>query len=604
MSIKISKKSKIKITDIIGVIGVFNSNFTMQSTINGISKVPTDLERALTVCKSAFVAAASYSMAINLLMLVPSIYMLQVYDRVVATGNKSTLLMLTLIVVVLFITMSVMEWVRSQILVKVSGRLETLLNKRVFAVSYRQALYSGGQRASAQAFDDLGGIRQFLTGNGLFAFFDAPWMPFYVALMFLFHPLYGWFSIVTACVLVLLALANERATAKTLAEANQLLIAGRSQVTRNLRNAEVIESMGMMGRVRSRWLENADEVLYLQSTASSRAGLIAAASKVARLTSQSLILGIGAYLVIEREISPGMMIAGSILLGRALAPIDMLIGNWKGFVAARGQYKRLNEVLSQTPTDIEHMSLPAPTGVIQFEKVSVVPPGAQQSALKDISLTIARGDLLGVIGPSGAGKSTFARALLGIWPITDGHVRLDGADIVSWDRDVLGDYLGYLPQDIELFEGTISENIARFGDIDAEKVVKAAKMADVHELVLRLPQGYDTAISANGGSLSGGQRQRIGLARALYGDPVLVVLDEPNSNLDEQGERALAHALNCLKANNTTVVLVTHRQSVLGLVDRLLVLSEGLLALYGPKDQVTAHLLKQSSAAVAASSPK
>jgi len=575
----------------------------MQSKINEISKVPTDLERALGLCKSAFVSAASYSMVINLLMLVPSIYMLQVYDRVVATGNKSTLLMLTLIVVVLFITMSVMEWVRSQILVKVSGRLETMLNKRVFAVSYKQALYSGGQRASAQAFDDLGGLRQFLTGNGLFAFFDAPWMPFYVALMFVFHPMYGWFSIVIAVILVLLALANERATAKTLAEANKLLIAGRGQVTRNLRNAEVIESMGMMLRVRNRWLENADQVLHLQSVASSRAGLIAAASKIARLTSQSLILGIGAYLVIEREISPGMMIAGSILLGRALAPIDMLIGNWKGFVAARGQYQRLNEVLNQIPADFEHMSLPAPTGHIQFEKVSVLPPGAQEPALKDISLTIAKGDCLGVIGPSGAGKSTFARALLGIWPVETGHVRLDGADIVNWDRDVLGDYLGYLPQDIELFEGSISENIARFGEIDAEKVVKAAKMADVHELILRLPQGYDTVISASGGSLSGGQRQRIGLARALYGDPVLVVLDEPNSNLDEQGEQALAHALKCLKANKTTVVLVTHRQSVLGLVDRLLVLSEGLLALYGPKDQVTAHLLKQASASVS-SSPK
>ena len=556
--------------------------------------VQSDIKLALKECKGAFLSAAGFSMVVNLLMLVPSLYMLQIYDRVVPTGNKSTLLMLTLIVFVLFLTMSIMEWVRSQILVRVSARLETLLNHRVFAAAYKQSLYSGGQRATSQPLDDLTSLRQFLTGSGLFAFFDAPWMPMYIALMFLFHPWFGWFSIVTAIILVLIAIANEQATAKTMEEANKLAIAGRGQINRNLKNAEVIESMGMLVNVRQRWLKTTNQVLALQSVASSRAGLIGAASKVVRLTSQSLILGLGAYLVIEREITPGLMIAGSILLGRALAPIDMIIGSWKGFINARGQYQRLNEILLLIPADAEKMSLPAPTGLIKFEEAQVIPPGAKVPALKGISLTIERGDLLGVIGASGAGKSTFARALLGIWPTAGGKVRLDGAEVSAWNRDELGPYIGYLPQDVELFEGSISENIARFGDIDAEEVVKAAKMADVHELILRLPEGYDTVIGANGGALSGGQRQRIGLARALYGDPVVIVLDEPNSNLDEQGELALGNALQRMKQKQATVILITHRHNVLSKVDKLLVLNDGLLAVYGPREQVIAHLRQQS----------
>jgi ATP-binding cassette subfamily C protein EexD len=556
--------------------------------------VNSDIKLALKECKSAFISAAGFSMVINLLMLVPSLYMLQVYDRVVPTGNKSTLLMLTLIVFVLFLTMSLIEWVRSQILVKVSARLELLLNQRVFAVAYKQSLNSGGQRATTQPFDDLTGLRQFLTGSGLFAFFDAPWMPMYIALMFVFHPWYGWFSVATSIILVVIAVVNEQATAKTLAEANKMAIIGRGQISRNLRNAEVIEAMGMLGNVRQRWLKTTHQVLILQSKASSRAGLIAAASKVVRLTSQSLILGLGAYLVIEREVTPGLMIAGSILLGRTLAPIDMVIANWKGFITARGQYERLNELLLKIPADSGKMSLPKPMGHIQFEEAQVIPPGAKVAVLKGISLTIEPGILLGVIGPSGAGKSTFARALLGIWPTASGKIRLDGAEVSTWNRDELGPYIGYLPQDVELFEGTISENIARFGEIDPEEVVNAAKMAGVHELILRLPEGYDTLIGASGGTLSGGQRQRIGLARALYGNPVLVVLDEPNSNLDEQGELALSNALQFLKQKRVTVILATHRQQVLSNVDKLLVLNDGKLAVYGPRDQVIAHLQKQT----------
>ncbi len=549
----------------------------------------SDLERALSLCKGAFLSAAGFSMVINILMLAPSLYMLQIYDRVVATGNHATLLMLSLIIFFVFITMGLLEWVRSQILVRVSARLETLLNERIFGIAFQHALYSG--RGGGQALEDLTGLRQFLTGNGLFAFFDAPWMPFYIALLFAFHPWYGWFSVITGAILVAIAIINEKATAGMLEEANRVALAGRAQVGRNLRNAEVIEAMGMLRQVRRRWSDTAYQVLELQSAVSSRAGLIAAVSKIFRLTSQSLILGLGAYLVIEREITPGFMIAGSILLGRALAPIDMIIGVWKGFINARGQYARLQELL-RTPAPAEKMPLPPPRGEIQIENASIIPPGAKTPAIKNLSLTIERGDILGVLGPSGAGKSTLSRALLGVWPTASGKIRLDGAEIFAWNRDQLGPYIGYLPQDIELFEGSIGENIARFGDIDPEKVVAAAKMADVHDLILRLPDGYDTIIGAQGGVLSGGQRQRIGLARALYGEPVLVVLDEPNSNLDEQGEQALANSINRLRERQATVIVVTHRHNILNHVSKLLVLNDGELVVYGRKDLVIAHLQK------------
>lgn len=561
--------------------------------------IKSDLEEALKLCKGAFLSAAGFSMLINFMMITPSIYMMQVYDRVVSTGNKSTLLMLTLIVIAVFITMATLEWVRSQILVRVSSRLEMLLNQRLFHIAFKQSLYSGGQRATTQPLDDLTGLRQFLTGNGLFAFFDAPWMPVYLALLFLFHPWYGWFSIITAILLCLVAAATEMSTTKIIGEANNVAMATRGALGNNLRNAEVIESMGMLSKIRQRWLNGAVKVLNLQALASSRAGLLTALSKVIRLSSQSLILGLGAYLTIEREISPGTLIAGSILMGRAMAPIDQIIGTWKGFIAARNQYQRLNDILLKIPAEAEHMLLPDPQGRIQLENAVVTPPGCKAPVIKGINLVIEKGDIVGVIGPSGAGKSTLARAILGIWPTSNGAVRLDGAEIFNWDREHLGGFIGYLPQDIELFEGTISENIARFGDLDPEKVVAAAKMADVHDLILRFPEGYDTIIGASGGNLSGGQRQRIGLARALYGSPVLVMLDEPNSNLDEQGEVALDKALLQLKQKQSTVIIITHRNSVLSKVDKLLILKDGALAVYGPRDQVIAHLQQQASMAAA-----
>jgi ATP-binding cassette subfamily C protein EexD len=360
--------------------------------------------------------------------------------------------------------------------------------------------------------------------------------------------------------------------------------------TKNLRNAEVIESMGMLNNLINRWSLRQKKVLLLQSEASDKGGNITYASKSFRVMVQSLILGLGAYLAVNHEISSGLIIAGSVLLGRALAPIDLIIGSWKGFIAARGQYNRLNEMLSKLQSEPERMPLPAPLGNVSVENMIVGAPGSRVAIIKGISFAVPAGTIVGVIGPSASGKSTLARALLGIWPPQHGTVRLDGADISNWDKIELGPHIGYLPQDIELFEGTVGDNIARFGEVDPELVVQAAKVAGVHEMILLLPEGYDTVIGSDGVSLSGGQRQRVGLARALYGTPKLIILDEPNSNLDEIGERALSYALTYLKAEGSTVFVITHRTNILSQLDRLLVMKDGLLSMFGPTEQVVAEL--------------
>ncbi|SFQ13688.1 type I secretion system permease/ATPase [Pseudomonas borbori] len=561
----------------------------------------SSLKAALAACKHSFVAVGFFSLFINFLMLVPAFYMLQVYDRVIASGSESTLLMLTLILTLLLVTLGGLEWVRSRIMVRVSTRLDTLLGSRVFDASFKQALFSGGMNASSQPLNDMSGLRAFLTGNGLFAFFDAPWMPIYMGVMFIFHPWFGWLGVLSALLLIALAYANERLTNQALQQASQEHLAATAFTQKSLRNAEVVASMGMLPQLRQRWQSKNNKVLRLQSIASDRAGTIAAAAKTFRLLIQSLVLGLGAYLVLEQEISPGLMIAGSILLGRALAPIDLMIGVWKGFSMARTQYVRLNELLLEVAVPPKRMPLPTPQGNVAVQALTVTPPGAELPAVRGLNFDVAAGESVGIIGPSGAGKSTLARALLGIWPAQQGKVRLDGADVFSWHNDELGAHVGYLPQDIELFEGTIGENIARFGPIEPHAVVQAARLAGVHELILRLPSGYDSVIGASGGALSGGQRQRIGLARALYGNPKLVVLDEPNSNLDDQGERALNQALQHLKACGTTLFVITHRPSVLAHIDKLLVLREGMQALYGPRDAVLAELQAAQQQAAAQS---
>lgn len=555
------------------------------------------LKTALKACKGSFLSVGFFSFFVNALMLVPSFYMLQVYGRVVTSGSIPTLVMLTLIMTILLGTMGSLEWVRSRIMVRLSTRLDVLLSRDVYRASFKKALDSGGMDASAQPLNDLTGLRQFLTGNGLFAFFDTPWLPVYIGVMFLFHPWYGWFAIGCAIVLLMLAVVNEKLTGKAIADANKQNIAANLHTNKNLRNAEVIESMGMLETLMGRWGERQRQVLLLQSQASDKGGMVTSFSKTFRMLSQSLILGIGAYLAVKQEITPGLMIAGSILLGRALAPIDLMIGSWKGFISARSQYARLNEILDEQQAEPQRMSLPAPEGHVLVENLIVSAPGSKTPILKNISFAVPAGSIVGVIGPSASGKSTLARALLGVWAPQHGVVRLDGADINNWDKRELGPYVGYLPQDIELFEGSISENIARFREIEPDKVIQAAKAAGVHEMILQLPEGYDTVIGSDGVNLSGGQRQRVGLARAIYGSPRLIILDEPNSNLDEVGERALAMAIQQLKASGATVFIITHRTSILAQLDRLLVMSNGAIGLYGPRDKVMAELNKQQASA-------
>ena len=544
----------------------------------------TELEQALAVTRKAFISIAVFSMFINLLMLVPPLYMLQLYDRVLTSRSEDTLIMLTLLVVGLFIVMGFLEFVRSRILIRVGNKLDQQLNEKLFASMFKRSIQQPGQ-SSPQPLHDMTSIRQFMTGNGPFAFFDAPWLPIYIAILFMFHAWFGIFAIMATLVLVGLAVANELSTKKLLGEANAGNIQSTQYAGACVKNAEVVAAMGMEPNLRQKWLQKHLNFLSKQSEASDRASILTNTSKNLRLMFQSLILGVGAYLAIHNEITPGMMIAGSIILGRALAPLDLMIGSWKSFGAARTAYGRLNEMFMQFPSQDRSMSLPDPVGNIKCEAVFVAPPGGNNPVVRGANFELAAGESVAIIGPSAAGKSSMARAMLGVWPLLSGKVRLDGADIHSWNKDELGRFVGYLPQDIELFSGTISENIARFGDVNPEAVVKAAKMAGVHELILRLPNGYDTEIIGESG-LSGGQRQRIGLARALYGSPKLVILDEPNSNLDDQGEQALAQALVQLKNQHSTLVVISHRKQILKHVDKILVMAQGQLKAFGPRDDV------------------
>ncbi|SDX73166.1 ATP-binding cassette, subfamily C, EexD [Allochromatium warmingii] len=552
---------------------------------------PDELRAVLHASRNSFIFVGLFSAFINLLLLAPALYMLQVYDRVLASRSEMTLLVLTLLLLGLLLIMGGLEMVRSRILVRVGARLDMALNTRLFAAMFDANLRGFGQ-TSSQPIQDLNSLRQFLTGHGVFGFFDAPWAPVYLAVLFIMHPLLGWIAVGGALILVCLAIANELTTRKPLAKANTLAVANNNFLQGNLRNSEALDAMGMLPQVRQRWLARHVEVLQLQALASDRAGVLTNISKILRMMLQSLAIGVGAYLAIQNITTPGVMIAGSILMGRALAPIDMLIGTWKGFLSARTSYGRLHGLLQTVPARPLNMRLPDPVGRMTFEEVVAAPPGSNSAVLKRINFDVAPGEVIGVVGPSAAGKSTLARVMLGIWPTAAGSVRLDGAEIGRWNRDELGPYIGYLPQDIELFEGTVSENIARFGIVDAEQVVEAARRAGVHDMILRLPKGYDTPVGVGGTVLSGGQRQRIGLARALYGQPVLVVLDEPNSNLDDEGEAALVQAIAHLKAMNSTVFLITHRPNVLKSVDKILVLRDGILHLFGPRDQVLAQFAR------------
>lgn len=556
---------------------------------NKLQPPQNEIAAALSKFKGAFRTVGIFSAVINILMLVPSIYMLQVYDRVLMSQNEITLLMLTLMMLGGFVLMGALELIRSFLLVRVGAQFDMHLNKRVYTAAFEQNLKRAGGNAG-QALSDLTNLRQFLTGNALFAFFDAPWFPIYLIIIFAFDMYLGLFALVGIVILIVLAYVNEKVSHKPLSEANTMAIVSGNLATNNLRNAEVIESMGMLPNLMGRWFGLHQKFLQLQAEASEKAGMVGALTKFVQISMQSGVLGLGALLVIEGQITPGMMIAASILLGRALSPVQQVIGVWKSLATTRSSYERLVKLLDENPERKQGMALPKPIGAIAIEGVTAAPPGASAAVLKGLNFGLNAGDVLGVIGPSGSGKSTLARLLVGVWPAAVGKVRLDGADIFQWNKDQLGPFIGYLPQDIELFAGTVSENIARFGDIDSEQVVLAAKRAGVHDMILHLPNGYDTQLGDGGAGLSGGQRQRLGLARAMYGDPSLLVLDEPNSNLDDVGENALIVTVNDLRQRGKTIILITHRTSVIAATTKLLVLREGVATMFGPTDQVIAAL--------------
>ena len=549
--------------------------------------VANEMLAALTAYKRAFFNIGLFSAVINLLMLAPALYMLQVYDRVLASGNQMTLLMLTLMILGLFGLMGALEWVRSQVVIRLGTQMDMRLNQRVYDAAF-EAQLSTGSPATGQALNDLTSLRQFATGNALFAFFDAPWFPVYLWVIFMFSPWLGLLALGGAVLLMLLAWLNQRVSQGPLKAASELSVEATQQASAHLRNAEAIEAMGMLATLRGHWLAQHTAFLAQQNLASEKTASVGAWSKGVRLALQSLVLGLGALLAVQGQITAGMMIAGSILMGRVLSPIDQLIGVWKQWTSARLAYQRLESLLQAHPARPPRMALPDPRGELAVEQLSASAPGTRRATLSNLSFTLPAGQVLGVIGPSGCGKSTLARLLIGVWQPLAGKVRLDGAQLSQWDKQQLGPHLGYLPQDIQLFAGTIAQNIARFAQVDADKVLAAAQMAGVHSLILQMPEGYDTRLGDGGAGLSGGQKQRIGLARALYGLPALIVLDEPNANLDEAGEQALLQAIAQLKQLKRTLILITHKPNVLTLTDQLLILREGQLQAFGPTAKVLA----------------
>ena len=564
------------------------------------SKLPRgEFTDAILAFRRVFYALGAFSFVINLLLLVPAIYMLQMYDRVLTSRNEATLYMLTLIMVGLYVLEAALEFVRSRVLVRLSAALDLTLSSRVFDASFERYLRTH-DGSLGQAFGDLANIRQFLTGKGLFAFFDMPWAPIYIVVIFLLNPWLGAFAVGAALILVALAIVNERLTGPQFTEAGKLASSASNYAATNLRNSEVIEAMGMLSGLRERWFTRQRRSLAIQAGASDRAALVSAATRFSRLTMQSGILGVGALLVIENQLSAGSMVAASILLGRSLAPVDLAIATWRGFVSARGAFARLNLLLKAHPARSAVIALPRPQGAVAAENLVVAAPGSRDPILKGLTFRVAPGMLVVVIGPSASGKSTLARALVGVWPPLGGTVRLDGADVHGWDRQQLGAWVGYLPQDVELFEGTIAENIGRFGEPDSERIVQAAQRAGVHELVLRFPQGYQTRIGEGGMALSGGQRQRIALARALYGDPALIILDEPNASLDDAGDMALIAALLAMREEKRTVFVMTHRVNVLAIADAVMLLANGSIQAFGPRNDVLKTLPRKAAEPVQA----
>jgi PrtD family type I secretion system ABC transporter len=541
--------------------------------------------------------AAGASLLLNVMALAPSLFMLQVFDRVFSSGSMETLTMLTLLVLVCLVIMSGMDILRARILGWASTVLDQKLGPEVLLSLLGNSASVGGAR-NVHTLRDVGMLRGFLAGGGIFALFDAPWLPLYLLLIFAFHPVMGLTALIGALLLFGIIMINERLTRSYIEASTQKTRNASRFIDAALRNAEVVAGMGMAPRVVGRWSELNDELLEQQMRLTRIQSMLQAGVRLVRQGIQVAMLVVGAWLVVRQHASPGIMVAATILQGKALQPIEQLVTGWRNLIEARAAWARLCAEPLRAKTN--GLELPAPQGKIDLERVMFVPGPKQPAIIKGISLSLPAGECLGLIGPSGSGKTSLLRLILGIWTPQSGAVRLDGADIGSYSREQIGRHVGYLPQDVELFAGTVAANIARLQEPDPAAVIAAAQLAGVHELILRLPGGYDTPIGDAGASLSGGQRQRIALARALYGQPRLLVLDEPNSNLDVDGENALQEALRRVRELGITVVLVGHRPSMMRSVDRLAVLRDGALELYGPRDQVLAKLSGGGTAAAVA----
>ena len=570
--------------------------------MNRFKPMPVDdneIRQVLRACTGAFLIIAVFSVAINALTFVAPLYMLQLFNRVLSSRSTDTLIMLTLIACAALALLSLIDGIRSQILVHIGSWLEDRLGPSVLGGALHAVLRSDSARAG-QGLRDLATIRGFLTGPAITPLMDAPWAPIFLLSLFVLHPVLGFVGLGAGVVLFTLAVLNELLTKRPLRQAGAAVSRTQYRTEAALRNAEVIRSMGMLDGVTRLWRRDSEVASTAQIQASNRGALILAASKFLRIAVQTTIMGVGAWLVIAHDLSPGAMFASSFLLGRALAPVENAIGTWRSLVTARIAYRRLNELLALTPPSVSAMALPTPDGKLSLEGVSYVPPGATAPTLRGISFVLEPGQVLGVIGPSAAGKSTLARLIAGSWSPTVGNVRLDGANIAVWLDSGGSRHLGYLPQDIELFSGSVRDNIGRLGDAESGAVIEAARLAAMHEQIMRMPAGYDSEIGDFGLRLSGGQRQRIGLARALFGNPRLVVLDEPNSSLDADGEAALLQAIAHLKALGTTIVIIAHRSNILALADKLLVLRNGVVDLFGDCGEIIARL----NNAVAAQPPR
>ena len=556
---------------------------------------PSELSLAFEPLKPVIYKAIGFSTLISLLALMPTVYMLEVYDRVVNSRSGMTLLMLTVLIVLAYAVMELLEKIRGALMRAAGVQVDEALSKRIYDAMFLGFLKRqvGG---STQVLNDLKLVREFLANPALMAIFEAPVALVALALIFAISPVLGWASVLGAIAQIGVAFMNERATRKPLNEANRSAVGAQQFAEASLRNAHVMESMGMLDAVHGRWQKRQQEFVAYQATASEGAGLWTAMSKAVQQVMSSLLLGLGAWLLLKNMLNGGesMMIIGSVLGGRVLAPLSQIVAQWNSVVNVRAAWSRLDNLLANVPVKPEAMPLPAPKGMLTVEGLMAGAPGQQVPIVRGVQFALSPGEVLAVVGPSASGKTTLARLLVGLWPAMSGKVRLDGADVYTWEKTELGPYLGYLPQGVELLDGTLAENIARFGEVDMAQVEAAARLVGVHELIMSLPEGYNSPVGRDGAMLSGGQRQRVGLARALYGKPVFVVLDEPNSSLDEAGDAALANAIATLKQLGTSFVVMTHRTSVLGVADKMLIMREGAQQAFGPRDEVLAALQQKA----------